>query len=155
MRTLCLFHINPVSFYEVLRMHSNIQCGNMNLPDIPRSTVNGINGKQQLRVLRRMLGKSRHALLIGEELQMPIGRNISITIVWQELHGMCYHCRAAARKPYIIKYNSKHQMDWCKARHQHRWTLEQKPVLWSDEPSLFGRLVGKSGFDRCQENITS
>ncbi len=77
----------------------NIQCGNFHLPDITRSTVNGINGKQQLRVLRRMLGK-RSCSADWRRVTNVIGLNISIKIVWQELHGMGFRCRAAARKPY-------------------------------------------------------
>ncbi|XP_035536913.1 ribosome biogenesis protein NOP53-like [Morone saxatilis] len=49
-----------------------------------------------------------------------------------ELHGMGFHGRAAACKPYITKSNAKRRMEWCEA-HRH-WTVEQwKHVLGSDE----------------------
>ncbi|CAI9542438.1 unnamed protein product, partial [Staurois parvus] len=50
----------------------------------------------------------------------------------RELHGMSFHGRSAASKPYITKCNAKHWMQWCKAlRH---WALEQwRHVLWSGQ----------------------
>ncbi|CAI9563153.1 unnamed protein product, partial [Staurois parvus] len=53
---------------------------------------------------------------IAKVLQTLCGLQISTT-VHRELHGMDFHGRAAASKPYITKCNSKHQMQWCKARH--------------------------------------
>ena len=52
--------------------------------------------------------------------------------VRRELHGMDFHGRAAASKPYISKCNVKCWMQWRKAR--HHWTLEQwRHVLWSNK----------------------
>ncbi|KAF3687163.1 Transposable element Tcb2 transposase [Channa argus] len=56
-------------------------------------------------------------------LQSPCGLQISSTSVRRELHGMGFHGRAAASKPYITKCNAKRRMQWCKAR--RHWTLEQ------------------------------
>ncbi|CAI9576519.1 unnamed protein product, partial [Staurois parvus] len=69
---------------------------------------------------------------IAKELQTLCGLQISTTTVRRELHGMGFHGRAAASKPYITKCNARRWMQWCKAcRH---WTLEQwRHVLWSDQ----------------------
>jgi len=62
---------------------------------------------------------------------------------------MGFHGSAAACKPHSAKYNAKGWMEWCKA-HSH-WTLEQ----WKHvQASLFGGLMGESGFGGCQENVT-
>ncbi|CAI9624268.1 unnamed protein product, partial [Staurois parvus] len=57
---------------------------------------------------------------IATDLQTSCGLQISTT-VHRELHGMGFHGRAAASKPYVTKCNTKHRMQWCKAR--HHWTL--------------------------------
>ncbi|CAI9607122.1 unnamed protein product, partial [Staurois parvus] len=68
---------------------------------------------------------------------------MSPTTVHRELHGMGFHGRAAASKPYTTKCNDNHAMQWCEAR--RHWTLKQwRCVLWSDQ-SLFS--VWQS--DRC------
>ncbi|CAI9622897.1 unnamed protein product [Staurois parvus] len=60
---------------------------------------------------------------IAKKLQTSSGLQISTTIVRRELHGMGFHGRAAASKPYITKCNAKHWMQWFK---EHRyWPLEQ------------------------------
>ncbi|CAI9549835.1 unnamed protein product, partial [Staurois parvus] len=58
---------------------------------------------------------------IAKELQTSCGLQISTTTVHRELHGMGFHGRAAASKPYITKCNTKRWMQWCKAR--CHWTL--------------------------------
>ncbi|CAI9598335.1 unnamed protein product, partial [Staurois parvus] len=62
-------------------------------------------------------------LSIAKDLQTSCGLQISTTTVCRELHGMGFHSRAAASKPYITKCNAKRRMQWCKARHY--WILEQ------------------------------
>ena len=45
---------------------------------------------------------------------------------------MGFHGRAVTHKPKITMRNTKHRLEWCKAR--RHWTLEQwKHVVWSDE----------------------
>ncbi|CAI9561878.1 unnamed protein product, partial [Staurois parvus] len=76
-------------------------------------------------MLKRTVRRSHQlsAESIARDLQTSCGLQISTTIVRRELHGMGFHGRAAASKPYITKCNAKCQMQWCKAcRH---WTLEQ------------------------------
>ncbi|CAI9596684.1 unnamed protein product [Staurois parvus] len=69
---------------------------------------------------------------IAKNLQTWCGLQVSTTTVYRELHGIGFHGRAAASKPYITKCNAKHQMQWCKAR--RHWALEQwRRVLWSDK----------------------
>uniref|UniRef100_A0A672YKD4 Tc1-like transposase DDE domain-containing protein n=1 Tax=Sphaeramia orbicularis TaxID=375764 RepID=A0A672YKD4_9TELE len=82
-----------------------------------------------------MLRRIVSAELIATDLQTSCGLQISSRTVRRELHGMGFHGRAAASKPYITKCNAKRRMQWCKAcRH---WTLEQwRRILWSDK-SLF------------------
>ncbi|CAI9542000.1 unnamed protein product, partial [Staurois parvus] len=57
---------------------------------------------------------------IAKDLQTLCGLQISTTTVCIELHGMGFHGRAAASKPYITKCNAKRRMQWCKAR--RHWT---------------------------------
>ncbi|CAI9619639.1 unnamed protein product [Staurois parvus] len=110
------------------------------LLNIPRSTVSGImiNWKQLgttatqppsgrpcnmtergYSKLKRTVRRSRKlsAESIAKDLQ------ISTTTVHRELHGMGFHGREAASKPYITKCNAKCRIQWCKAR--HHWTLER------------------------------
>ncbi|CAI9552822.1 unnamed protein product, partial [Staurois parvus] len=69
---------------------------------------------------------------IAKDLQTSCGLQISTTTVHRELHGMGFHGRAAASKPYITKCNAKCHMHWCKVR--RHWTLEQwRRVLWSNK----------------------
>ncbi|CAI9586975.1 unnamed protein product, partial [Staurois parvus] len=69
---------------------------------------------------------------IAKDLQTSCSRQISTATVCRELHGMGFHGKAAAFKPYITKCNSKCWMQWCKA-HYHM-TLEQwRCVHWSGE----------------------
>ncbi|CAI9553587.1 unnamed protein product, partial [Staurois parvus] len=58
---------------------------------------------------------------IAKDLQTLCGLQISTPTVHTELHGMGFHCQAAASKPYITKCNANHQIQWCKAC--HRWIL--------------------------------
>ncbi|CAI9554761.1 unnamed protein product, partial [Staurois parvus] len=114
------------------------------LLNIPRSTVSGIITKwKQLGTTatqppsgrpRHMTGRGQRMLKctvrrshqlsaesIAKDLQTWCGLQISTTTVCRELHGMGFHGRAAASKPYITKCNAKRRMPWCKAcRH---WTL--------------------------------
>ncbi|CAI9624041.1 unnamed protein product, partial [Staurois parvus] len=60
------------------------------------------------------------AVSIAKDPQTLCGLQISTT-VHRELHGMGFHGRAAASKTYITMCNTKHQMQWCKAR--CHWTL--------------------------------
>uniref|UniRef100_A0A8C5P9B6 Transposase Tc1-like domain-containing protein n=1 Tax=Leptobrachium leishanense TaxID=445787 RepID=A0A8C5P9B6_9ANUR len=81
-------------------------------------------------VVRR--GRQLSAESIATDLQTSCGLQISSRTVRRELHGMGFHGRAAASKPYITKCNAKRRMQWCKAR--GHWTLKQcRSVLWSDE----------------------
>ncbi|CAI9581985.1 unnamed protein product, partial [Staurois parvus] len=77
------------------------------------------------RMLMRTMRRSRQlsAEAIAKDLQTSCDLQISTTTVRRELHGMGFHGRAAASKPYITKCNAKCQMPWCKAR--NHWTLEQ------------------------------
>ncbi|CAI9567573.1 unnamed protein product, partial [Staurois parvus] len=86
------------------------------------------------RMLKRTVRRSCQltAESIAKDLQTWCDLQISTTTVCRELHGIGFHGRAAASKPYITKYNAKCQMPWCKAR--RHWTLEQRRrVLWSDQ----------------------
>ncbi|CAI9535951.1 unnamed protein product, partial [Staurois parvus] len=76
-------------------------------------------------MLKRTVRRSRQlsAESIVKDLQTSCGPQISTTTVLRELHGMGFHGRAAAAKPYITKCNAKHRMQWGKAR--HHWILEQ------------------------------
>ena len=125
------------------------------LLNIPQSTVSGIRTKwkrlemtatqprsgrshkmmeESQRILRCIVRRGRQlsAESIATDLQTSCGLQISSRTVRRELHGMGFHGRAAASKPYISKCNAKRRMQWCKAR--HHWTLEQwRRVLWSDK----------------------
>ncbi|CAI9577935.1 unnamed protein product [Staurois parvus] len=84
-------------------------------------------------MLKRTVRRRRQlsAESIAKDLQTLCGLQI-ITTVCRELHGMGFHGRAAASKPYITKCNAKRWMQWCKAH--HHWTLDQwTHVLWSDK----------------------
>ncbi|CAI9568206.1 unnamed protein product, partial [Staurois parvus] len=74
-------------------------------------------------MLKRSVCRSRQlsAESIAKDLQTLCGLQVSTTIVRRELHGMGFHVRAAASKPYITKYNAKPRMQLCKAH--HHWTL--------------------------------
>ncbi|CAI9541287.1 unnamed protein product, partial [Staurois parvus] len=74
-------------------------------------------------MLKRTVRRSRKlsAESIAKNLQTWCGLQISPTTVCRELHGMGFHGRAAASKPYITKCNAKRRMPWCKAR--RHWTL--------------------------------
>ncbi|CAI9623932.1 unnamed protein product, partial [Staurois parvus] len=111
------------------------------LLNIPRSTVSGIITKwKQLgttatqppsgrprhmtgrgqRMLKRTVRRNHQlsAESIAKDLQTWCGLQMSPTTVRRELHGMGFHGRAAASKPYITKCNAKRRMQWCKA-HRH------------------------------------
>ncbi|CAI9563195.1 unnamed protein product, partial [Staurois parvus] len=68
------------------------------------------------RMLKRTVRRSRQlsAESIAKDLQTSCGLQISTTTVCRELHGMGFHCRAAASKAGITKYNAKHWMQWFK-----------------------------------------
>ena len=128
------------------------------LLNIPQSTVSGIKTKWKRlgttatqpwsgrprkmtergqQMLRRIVhrGHQLSSESIATDLQTSRGLQINSRTVRRELHGMGFHGRAAASKPYISKCNAKRRMQWCKAR--HNWTLEQwRQVLWSGE-SIF------------------
>ncbi|CAI9564470.1 unnamed protein product, partial [Staurois parvus] len=114
------------------------------LLNIPRSTVSGIITKwKQLgttatqlqsdrprkmtergqRMLKQTVHRSRQlsAESIAKDLQTSCGLQINTTTVRRELHGMGFHGRAAASKPYFTKCNAKSRMQWCKAC--CHWTL--------------------------------
>ncbi|CAI9608857.1 unnamed protein product, partial [Staurois parvus] len=75
------------------------------------------------RMLKHTVRRSRQlsAESITKDLQTSCGLQMSTTTVCRELHGMGFHGRAAAFKPYITKCNAKRQMQWCKAC--CHWTL--------------------------------
>ncbi|CAI9620759.1 unnamed protein product, partial [Staurois parvus] len=116
------------------------------LLNIPRSTVSGnITMWKQLGTTatqppssrpRKMTEQGQHMLKhtvrrshqlsaesITKDLQTSCGLQISPTTMCRELHGMGFHGRAAASKPYITKCNAKRRIQWCKA-HRH-WTVER------------------------------
>ncbi|CAI9564277.1 unnamed protein product, partial [Staurois parvus] len=68
------------------------------------------------RMLKHTVRKSCQlsAESIAIDLQTSCGLQISTTSVCRELHGMGFHGRGAASKPYITKFNAKHLMQWCK-----------------------------------------
>ncbi|CAI9553470.1 unnamed protein product, partial [Staurois parvus] len=70
------------------------------------------------RMLKRTVHRSRQmsAESIDKDLQISCGVQISTTTVCRERHGMGFHGRATASKPYISKCNAKHRMQWCEAR---------------------------------------
>ncbi|CAI9602762.1 unnamed protein product, partial [Staurois parvus] len=74
------------------------------------------------RMLKCSVRRSRQlsAESIAKDLQTSCGLQISTTVS-RDLHGMGFHCRTAASKPYITKCNANCQMQWCKAR--RHWTL--------------------------------
>ncbi|CAI9547927.1 unnamed protein product [Staurois parvus] len=99
----------------------------------PRSGRPSTMKERGQHMLKHTLHRNRQlsAESIAKNLQTSCGLQISTTVC-RELHGMGFHGRAAASKPYITKCNAKHWMQWCKAG--HHWTLEQwRHVLWSDE----------------------
>ncbi|CAI9544161.1 unnamed protein product, partial [Staurois parvus] len=116
--------------------------------NITRSTVSGIVSKwKQLGTTATLLRSGRSCKItergqcmlkrtlrcqlpekpIAKDLQTSCGFQISTTTARRELHGMGFHGRAAASKPYITMCNAKRWMQWCKAR--HHWNLERKLVL--------------------------
>ncbi|CAI9583161.1 unnamed protein product, partial [Staurois parvus] len=75
--------------------------------------------------------KSPSAESIAKDLQTSRSFHISTT-AHRELHGMGFHGRTAASKPYIANCNAKRQTQWCKLC--LHWTLEQcRRVFWSDK----------------------
>ena len=63
-------------------------------------------GQQMLgRIVRR--GRQLSAESIATDLQPSCGLQISSRTVRRELHGMGFHCQAAASKPYITRCNAK------------------------------------------------
>ncbi|CAI9585583.1 unnamed protein product, partial [Staurois parvus] len=114
------------------------------LLNIPQSTVSGIITKwKQLGttatqpqsgrphkmterdqcMLKRTLRRSHQlsAESIARDLQTLCGLQIRTTTVHGELHGIGFHGRPAASKPYITKCNANRWMQWCKAC--CHWTL--------------------------------
>ncbi|CAI9533486.1 unnamed protein product, partial [Staurois parvus] len=114
------------------------------LLNIPRSTVSGIITKEKQLgtaatqpqsgrpckmteqgqpMLKRTVHRSHQlsAESIAKDLQTSFGLQISTATVHRGFHGMGFHGRAAASKPYITKCNAKSQMQWCKAC--CHWTL--------------------------------
>ncbi|CAI9541862.1 unnamed protein product, partial [Staurois parvus] len=66
------------------------------------------------RMLKHTLCKSRQlsAKSIAKDLQTSCGLQIRTTTVRRELHGICFHGRAAAFKSYDPKWNAKRWMQW-------------------------------------------
>ncbi|CAI9556301.1 unnamed protein product, partial [Staurois parvus] len=75
------------------------------------------------RILKRTVHRSSQlsAESKAKDLHTCCDLQISITIAHRKLHGIGFHGRAAASKPYITKCNAKRRMQWCKAR--RHWTL--------------------------------
>ncbi|CAI9551059.1 unnamed protein product, partial [Staurois parvus] len=67
-------------------------------------------------MLKRTVHRSRQlsSESIAKHLQNSCGLHISTTIVHRKLHGMGFHGREAASKPYITKCSAKHRIQWCK-----------------------------------------
>ncbi|CAI9535642.1 unnamed protein product, partial [Staurois parvus] len=101
----------------------------------PQVTVSGIITKwKQLRTAtqppsgrpRKMTERGQRMLkcTVYRSRQLSaesIAKDLKLHVAFRELHGMGFHGRAAASKPYITKCNAKRRMQWCKAcRH---WTL--------------------------------
>ncbi|CAI9619009.1 unnamed protein product [Staurois parvus] len=65
-------------------------------------------------MLKRTVCRSRQlsAESVVTDLQTSCGLQIGTITVRRELHGMGFHGQAAASKPYIIKCNAKHRMQW-------------------------------------------
>ncbi|CAI9544465.1 unnamed protein product, partial [Staurois parvus] len=65
-------------------------------------------------MLKHTVRRSRQlsAESIAKDLHTLCGLQISTTIVRRELHGMGFHGRAAASKPYITKCKAKCRMQW-------------------------------------------
>ncbi len=107
-------------------------CEISSLLNIPQSTVSGIITKWKRlgmtatqprsgrprkmtergqRMLRRIVRRSRQlsAESIATDLQSSCGLQINSRTVRRELHGIGFHGRAAASKPYITKCNAKLQ----------------------------------------------
>ena len=130
-------------------------CEISSLLNIPQSTVSGIItkwkrlgttapqprggrpckmmewGQRKLRCIMRR-GRQLSAESIATDLQTSCGLQISLRTVHRELHGMGFHGRVAASKPYISKCNATCWMQWCRAR--RHWTLEQwRHDLWSEK----------------------
>ncbi|CAI9588516.1 unnamed protein product, partial [Staurois parvus] len=65
------------------------------------------------RMLKRTVSRSQQlsAESIAKDLQSSCGLQISTTVC-RELHGMGFHGRAAASKPYITQCNAKRRMQW-------------------------------------------
>ncbi|CAI9531683.1 unnamed protein product, partial [Staurois parvus] len=78
--------------------------------------------EQSQHMPKRTVCRSRQlsAESIAKDHQTSCGLQNSTTVS-REIHGMGFHDRAAASKPYITKYNAKRRIQWCKA-HRH-WTL--------------------------------
>ncbi|CAI9568188.1 unnamed protein product [Staurois parvus] len=107
------------------------------LLNIPRSTVSGVItkwkqlgtatqpqsgrphkmtelGQPMLKYTVRR-GRQLSAESIAKDLRIPCGLQISTTTVCREFHGIGFHGRTAASKPYITKCNAKRWIQWCKA----------------------------------------
>ncbi|CAI9577851.1 unnamed protein product [Staurois parvus] len=68
--------------------------------------------KQGQCMLKHIVHRSHqlYAESITKDLKTSGGLRNSTTRVHRELHGMGFHGRAAASKPYITKYNEKRWM---------------------------------------------
>ncbi|CAI9545458.1 unnamed protein product, partial [Staurois parvus] len=145
------------------------------LLNIPRSTVSGnITKWKQLRTTatrsqserprkmtergQRMLKRIVHrsgqlsAESIAKDLQTWFGLQISTT-VRRELHGMGFHGRAAASKPYITKCNAKR---WRDVKHAATGLYSNGDVFFgvTNHASLSGNPMDVSVFFGCHENGT-
>ncbi|CAI9593443.1 unnamed protein product [Staurois parvus] len=89
------------------------------------------------RMLKRTVRRSCQLSVesIAKDLQTSCGLQISTTTVRRELHGMGFHGRVAASKPYITKCNTKCRVQWCKAC--HHCTLEWWRCVLCSEESRF------------------
>uniref|UniRef100_A0A674P2I1 Transposase Tc1-like domain-containing protein n=1 Tax=Takifugu rubripes TaxID=31033 RepID=A0A674P2I1_TAKRU len=87
------------------------------------------------RMLKHILQRGRRlsAQSVATQLKTSCDLQISPRTVRRELHGMGFHCQAAASKNPLISVANRGKRPQFSREH-HDWTLEQwKKVMWPDE----------------------